>query len=79
MRPNGIALTSVYVTYIDHENGIIGLGYIDANDGSPVIDIKPYIPSIDRVENPKMPDWCKHWPKCVEESGDFDWESEFNF
>ncbi len=78
-RPNPIALTTAYVTYIDYQNGIIGLAYIDANEGSPVLDIKPYTPSLDRVEHPIVPDWCSHWPKCNEDSGAFDWESEFNF
>jgi len=78
-RPNPIALSCAYVTHIDYDNGIIGLAYIDAHDGTPVFDIKPYIPSLDRVENPKMPDWCKHWPNCIEKSGDFNWEDEFNF
>jgi len=48
-------------------------------NNSPVLDIKPYIPSLDRVENPIVPDWYEHWPKSCEESGDFDWESGFNF
>ncbi len=78
-RPNPIALTPAYVTYIDHENGIIGLAFIDANDGTPVLDIKPYTPSLDKVENPTVPNWCADWPKCNEESGDFDWSSVFNF
>lgn len=78
-RPNPIALTTAYVTYIDHQNGIIGLAYIDANEGSPVLDIKPYTPSLDRVESPITPEWCSHWPKCNEDSGEFDWENEFNF
>lgn len=60
-------------------NAVIGLAYIDAFDGAPILDIKPYTPSIDRVENPAVPDWCSHWPKCYEKSGDFDWESEMNF
>lgn len=79
MRPNPIALSSVQMTYIDQENAVIGLAYIDALDGTPVLDIKPYTPSLDRVENPIVPDWCSHWPGCCEESGDFDWESEMNF
>lgn len=79
MRPNPIALDCVQITYIDHENAVIGLAYIEAFDGSPVLDIKPYTPSLDRVENPTVPDWCSHWPKSYEESGDFDWESEMNF
>jgi tRNA-Thr(GGU) m(6)t(6)A37 methyltransferase TsaA len=78
-RPNPIALTCSYVTYIDSQNGIIGLAYIDAADGTPVLDIKPYTPSLDRVENPAVPNWCDHWPKRMEESGDFDWSSVFNF
>lgn len=78
-RPNPIAVSPSYVTYLDRENGVIGLAWIDAMDGTPVLDIKPYTPSADRVENPEVPDWCAHWPKCIEESGDFDWESEFNF
>lgn len=78
MRPNPIALDCVEVAYIDHENAVIGLTYIDAFDGSPVLDIKPYTPSIDRVEIPTVPCWCSHWPKCYEMSGDFDWEREMN-
>lgn len=78
MRPNPIALDCVQVTYIDHKNAVIGLAYIEAFDGSPVLDIKPYTPSLDRVENAVVPEWCSHWPKCYEESGDFDWESEMN-
>ena len=78
-RPNPIALTCVHVTYIDMENGIVGLAYIDAEDGSPLLDIKPYTPSFDRVEHPSVPDWCAGWPKNVETSGDFDWGSVFQF
>jgi hypothetical protein len=33
----------------------------------------------DRVEIPGVPEWCSHWPKSLEESGEFDWENEFNF
>ncbi len=78
MRPNPIALDCVQITYIDHENAEIGLAYIEAFDGSPVLDIKPYTPSLDRVEKPTVPKWCSHWPKCYEDSGDFHWENEIN-
>ena len=79
IRPNPIALTTVQIIRIDYEKGIIHLAYIDANDGSPVLDIKPYTPSLDRVETPGVPEWCRHWPKSIEESGSFNWENEFNF
>lgn len=58
-RPNPIALTAAYVTYIDYENGIIGLSYIDALDGSPVLDIKPYTPSL---RNPLFPNGAENGP-----------------
>lgn len=78
-RPNPIGLSCCYITYIDSQKGIIGLAYIDAEDGTPVLDIKPYTPSLDRVENPTVPKWCSNWPKNIETSGDFDWSSVFNF
>lgn len=78
-RPNPIALSSAFVTGIDYEGGIINLAYMDAFDGSPVLDIKPYTPSLDRVETPRVPGWCAHWPRSVEKSGTFNWEAEFNF
>ncbi|MDO5557727.1 MAG: tRNA (N6-threonylcarbamoyladenosine(37)-N6)-methyltransferase TrmO [Clostridia bacterium] len=78
-RPNPIGIETVYLIDVDYENGIIYIPYIDAFDNTPVLDIKPYMPSIDRVENIEMPEWCKHWPNCYEKSGDFNWGEEFNF
>lgn len=79
IRPNPLALTAVEVLHIDYQKGRIHISYIDANDNTPILDIKPYTPSIDRVETPCVPKWCSHWPNSVEKSGDFDWENEFNF
>ena len=79
VRPNLIALSTVQVINIDYEKGIIGIAYIDANDGTPLLDIKPYTPSLDRVEKPVVPAWCKHWPMSLEQSAHFNWENEFNF
>lgn len=78
-RPNPIAVSNAAIAYVDVETGTIGLYYMDAFDGSMVLDIKPYTPSIDRIESPVTPQWCAHWPKSYEESGQFDWASEFNF
>ena len=79
VRPNPLALSTVEILSIDYEKGVIHLPYTDANDNTPVLDIKPYTPSLDRIEHPAVPDWCSSWPKSVEESGDFDWGSVFNF
>jgi len=78
-RPNPIAVTTAYRIWQDAGRGLIGLSWLDAEDGTPVLDIKPYTPSVDRVEAPEMPEWCRHWPNSVETSGEFDWEQEFNF
>ncbi len=78
-RPNPIAITPCEILSVDAEKGVVHLSYIDAMEGTPVLDIKPYTPSLDRVDSAKTPQWCAHWPKSYEESGDFDWESEFNF
>ena len=32
---------------------------IDAFDGSPIIDLKPYIPTIDSVPEASVPEWVK--------------------
>lgn len=79
IRPNPIALTAVQVLRIDHERARIYIPYIDAHPGTPVLDIKPYTPSADRVESPGVPVWCRHWPRSLESSEGFAWEEEFNF
>lgn len=78
-RPNPIALSVVQITHVDYEAGRIYIAYIDAIHDSIILDLKPYTPSLDRVENPKTPDWCSHWPISYEKSGEFNWEDEFLF
>jgi tRNA-Thr(GGU) m(6)t(6)A37 methyltransferase TsaA len=79
IRPNPILITTSSIISVDMERGIIELPWIDAEDGTPVLDIKPYHPCSDRVRNTRQPDWCSNWPDCYEESGSFDWSSVFNF
>ena len=78
-RPNPIGLTTVQLLRLDPVAGVITVPYIDAADGSPIIDIKPYHPSLDRIREVGVPDWCRHWPQWQEDSGRFDWEAEFSF
>ena len=77
VRPNPIALSTVAVLRVDEENGRIYLPYIDAEDGSPVLDIKPYHLCEDRVKEARVPEWCSHWPQWLEDSATFDWAAEF--
>jgi len=78
-RPNPIAISVSEIKKIDITKGEIYFYYLDALTGTPVLDLKPYIPSVDKVEKVKVPSWQEHWPKSYEESGDFDWSKEFNF
>jgi tRNA-Thr(GGU) m(6)t(6)A37 methyltransferase TsaA len=79
VRPNPIAVTVCELIAIDEARARIEVAYLDAEDGTPVLDIKPYHPSSDRIRDVCMPAWCAHWPGCYEESGAFDWAGEFNF
>jgi tRNA-Thr(GGU) m(6)t(6)A37 methyltransferase TsaA len=78
VRPNPILCTNIYVQNIDFEKGMIFMPYIDAEDGTPVLDIKPYNKS-ERVRECSVPDWCSHWPEWDEDASVFKWEEEFNF
>jgi tRNA (adenine37-N6)-methyltransferase len=77
MRPNPICMTVASLISVDVASGIVRLGWIDCDDGTPILDIKPYQASFDRVERPEPPGWCASWPRSVETSGDFDWPSIF--
>jgi tRNA (Thr-GGU) A37 N-methylase len=35
---------------------------IDAFDGTPVIDIKPYVPRLDAISEVAMPEWAEEKP-----------------
>ncbi|MCM5556744.1 TrmO family methyltransferase [Pleomorphomonas sp. JP5] len=77
LRPNPLCMTVVALAGLDLAAGIVRPGWIDCDDGTPILDIKPYQPSFDRVENPEPPTWCAAWPGSVETSGAFDWASVF--
>jgi tRNA-Thr(GGU) m(6)t(6)A37 methyltransferase TsaA len=47
VRPNPIAMSCVRITSLDLEAGVIGIDAIDCFDGTPVVDIKPWIATID--------------------------------
>ena len=47
VRPNPIALGTVVITALDRDAGVIGIDATDAWDGTPVLDIKPWIATVD--------------------------------
>ena len=54
-RPNPIGITAVKIVEV-LEDSILVEG-LDAINGTPVLDIKPYYPHYDRVEEAKVPEW----------------------
>lgn len=47
-RPNPIALSAVTLTGVDAESGILHIDAIDCFDGTPLVDLKPWLPTVDR-------------------------------
>jgi len=54
-RPNALGKTTVKL--LEHRDNILKVQGLDAIDGTPVIDIKPYIPDIDAPPEAKVPPW----------------------
>jgi len=54
-RPNPLGITAVELISVEPD-GLTVRG-LDAIDGTPVLDIKPYFPQYDRVENARVPAW----------------------
>jgi len=69
VRPNPIGLTTTPILAIDHTKGQVEIGGIDAYDGTPVLDLKAYIPSCDRVQQVRVPAWASEWPDWLPEEG----------
>ena len=54
-RPNPIAMTTVKL--LSRNKNTIKVQGLDILDGSPIIDIKPYWPQYDKVQNERIPAW----------------------
>jgi tRNA-Thr(GGU) m(6)t(6)A37 methyltransferase TsaA len=54
-RPNPVGKATVRL--LERRDNILRVEGLDAIDGTPVIDIKPYIPHNDSMDNVKVPPW----------------------
>ncbi|MFB3818747.1 MAG: tRNA (N6-threonylcarbamoyladenosine(37)-N6)-methyltransferase TrmO [Candidatus Methylomirabilales bacterium] len=54
-RPNPIGVTAVRL--LRREKNRLVVQGLDAIDGTPVLDVKPYVPAYDTVESPRVPAW----------------------
>jgi tRNA-Thr(GGU) m(6)t(6)A37 methyltransferase TsaA len=55
-RPNPIGLCVVEL--VEVENCVLTVKGLDAFEGSPIVDIKPYIPSVDAFPEAHVPNWA---------------------
>ena len=54
-RPNPIGIATVKL--LEHRDNVLKVTGLDAVDGTPVLDIKPYIPGYDSPAKAETPNW----------------------
>lgn len=54
-RPNPLGVTVVRL--VERKGNVLQVAGLDAIDGTPVIDIKPYLPPYDSPPHVQVPDW----------------------
>ncbi len=59
-RPNPIGLCVVELVRVS--NGSLLVKGLDAAEGSPIVDIKPYLPKSDSVQDARVPEWALRGP-----------------
>jgi len=57
VRPNPLGLTTVRL--MERKKNVLKVSGLDAINGTPVVDIKPFIPGHDLPKGAKVPDWLK--------------------
>ena len=62
-RPNPIAITTVNILEVNQDKGFVKVLYIDAFDGTPILDVKPF-DYWDMTEDARVPEW---WRKLEKE------------
>ena len=61
VRPNLVMMSLCAVLSVDEAAGVVRIGDIDAFDGTPLLDLKPYYGCTDRVRDPREPDYLVGW------------------
>jgi tRNA-Thr(GGU) m(6)t(6)A37 methyltransferase TsaA len=54
-RPNPIGMSTVRL--LEHRDNVVKVIGLDAIDGTPILDIKPYIPGADSPTEVRIPAW----------------------
>ena len=69
VRPNPILISLCALQAVDEDAGTVQVNAIDAFDGTPVLDLKPYYPVTDRVQDASIPAYLQDWPDWFPEEG----------
>ena len=56
-RPNPLGVTAVEIVRVAAP--ILTVRGLDAVDGTPVLDVKPYFPQFDRRSDARVPEWVE--------------------
>lgn len=57
VRPNPIGLSVVELMDFSPDSGRVAVKGLDALNGTPILDIKPYIPNFDSYPKASLPEW----------------------
>lgn len=66
-RPNPVLVTAVRL--LEREGNVLRVRGLDAVDGSPIVDIKPYVHYALKIEETKVPDWMERIHRDMAEEG----------
>lgn len=69
LRPNLIMTTVCRMVTVDEAQGAVQIENIDAFDGTPVLDLKPYFPVTDRVRDARISPDLVGWPEWMPAGG----------
>jgi tRNA-Thr(GGU) m(6)t(6)A37 methyltransferase TsaA len=67
-RPNPLGITAVEVVTVT--DAVVTVRGLDAVDGTPVLDLKPYYPAFDRVDAARVPAWVNRLMRDYFSDGD---------
>lgn len=57
LRPNPVGVA--VVPLLKRRKNILRVRGLDAIDGTPIVDVKPYFPNYDAVPDARIPDWAE--------------------
>ncbi len=64
VRPNSILVTAVRL--LERNGTCLRVRGLEAVDGSPILDLKPYNPNYYRIDHPEIPEWMQRLHREIE-------------